>query len=119
MSGLVSQHMPNVGMKNAKAVNRPVNTRPVNTRTKLVKAMEYSESVDQGLYQSAVSSLQDQTSRMQGATWQSTVPNRQSNIDLVLNVSCEISDILYSSDGSKACDEYSNADWGGDIDDCK
>ena len=114
------------GMENAKTVNTPV-----DTSMKLVKGMKDSESVDQGLYQSAVGSLlylsggtrPDITYAVSKVAKYCAEPTKQhwlavkrimQYLKRTLN-----SGLLYSRDGSKDCVGYSDADWGGEIDDRK
>ena len=111
-----------IGMENCK----PVGT-PVDTSTKLVKSKEGQECVDQGMYQSAVGSLL----YLSGGT-------RPDIAYAVSNVAkfCEEHwtavkrimrylqgtlkyGLLYNKDSSSECVGYADADWAGDLDDCK
>ncbi|PIK49151.1 putative Gag-pol polyprotein [Apostichopus japonicus] len=114
------------GMENSK----PVST-PVEVSSKLVKATEESELVDQGLYQSIVGSL----------LYLSTMTRPDINF-AVCNVAKFTSEptkhhltavkrilrylrgtinygLLYTKDGSNECIGYSDADWAGDVNDRK
>ena len=115
-------------MENAK----PVST-PVDTGTKLVKATEESDSVDQALYQSAVGSLlylligtkPDITYAVSNVANFCANPSKQhwTAVKRILRYLKGTTGLgllsLYSKDGSKDCVGYSDADWAGDIDDQK
>ena len=115
-------------MENAK----PVST-PVDTGTKLVKATEESDSVDQALYQSAVGSLlylligtkPDITYAVSNVANFCANPSKQhwTAVKRILRYLKGTTGLgllsLYSKDGSKDCVSYSDADWAGDIDDQK
>ena len=109
---------------------KPVNT-PVDSSMKLVKATEEDECVDQKLYQSAVGSLlylstatrPDITYAVSNMAKYSAKPTKQHWIAVkrimrylkgTLNYG-----LLYSKDGSTECVGFSDADWGGDLDDRK
>ncbi len=113
-------------MENAK----PVNT-PVDASMKLVKMTEDLDSVDQGMYQSAVGSLlylsigmrPDITYAVSNVAKFCAKPNKQHwtavkrimrYLKGILNLG-----LLYSKDGSRDCIGYSDADWAGDLDDHK
>ena len=110
-------------MENAKTVNTPV-----NTSMKLVKATKDSESVDQGLYQSAVGSLlylsagtiPDITYAVSKVAKYCAEPTKQHWLAVKRYLKDTLNfGLLYSRDSSKDCVGYSDADWGGDIDDRK
>ena len=114
------------GMESAK----PVNT-PINPGMKLVKTTEDLDTIDQGLYQSAVGSLLYLSiGTRPGITYAvSNVakfcanPNKQhwtavKRIMRYLKGTLHFG-LLYSKDGSKECIGYSDADWAGDLDDRK
>lgn len=114
------------GMENAK----PVNT-PVDTSTKLVKATEDEDSVDQQLYQSAVGSLlylsvgtrPDITYAVSNVAKFSSLPTKEhwsgvKRIMRYLKGTVNLG-LFYNNKGSKKCIGYSDADWGGDLDDRK
>lgn len=114
------------GMENAK----PVNT-PVDTCTKLVKATEDEDSIDQQLYQSAVGSLlylsvatrPDITYAVSNVAKFCSYPMKEhwSGVKRIMRYLKGTVNfgILYNNQGSKKCIGYSDADWGGDLDDRK
>jgi len=114
------------GMENSK----PVRT-PVDTGTKLVKATDDEECVDQKLYQSAVGSLlylsvgtrPDITYAVSNVTKFSAKPTKQHWIAVKRIMRYLRGTIyyglLYSRNGSKKCIGYSDSDWAGDLDDRK
>ena len=111
------------GMSEAK----PVST-PVDTGTKLVKAMDDSSEVDQGLYQSAVGSLLYLSSRPRPdiayavsiVAQFSAKPTKQhwTAVKRILRYlqGTKNFGLLYSKEGSKECVGYSDVDWAGDLD---
>ena len=114
------------GMENSK----PVRT-PVDTGTKLVKATDDEECVDQKLYQSAVGSLlylsvgtrPDITYAVSNVAKFSAKPTKQHWIAVKRIMRYLRGTIyyglLYSRSGSKKCIGYSDSDWAGDLDDRK
>ena len=114
------------GMENVKAVNTPV-----DTSTKLMKAKEDEECVDQQRYQSAVGSLlylssstrPDITYAVSNVAKYSANPTKQHWIAVkrifrylkgTLNHG-----LFYSRNESTECVGFSDSDWGGDLDDRK
>ena len=114
------------GMENVKAVNTPV-----DTSTKLMKAKEDEECVDQQCYQSAVGSLlylssstrPDITYAVSTVAKYSANPTKQHWIAVkrifrylkgTLNHG-----LLYSRNKSTECVGFSDSDWGEDLDDRK
>ena len=114
------------GMESAK----PVKT-PVDTSTKLVKATESEESIDQQLYQSAVGSLlylsvgtrSDIAYAVSNVAKYSSHPTNKhwvavKQIMRYLKGTTDMG-LLYTKEGSSKCVGYSDSDWGGDLDDRK
>ena len=114
------------GMEHAK----PVNT-PVDSSTKLMKATDEDECVDQKLYTSAVGSLlylssatrPDITYAVSNVAKYCAEPTKQhwlavKRIMRYLKGTLNYG-LLYSQDGSATCVGFSDADWGGDLDDRK
>ena len=114
------------GMGNAK----PVKT-PVDTSTKLVKASEVEDSLDQRLYQSAVGSLlylsvatrPDITYALSNTAKFSSHPTAKhwtgvKRIMRYLKGTTNLG-LFYSKEKSSKCVGYSDSDWGGDLDDRK
>ena len=114
------------GMENVKTVNTPV-----DTSTKLMKAKEDEECVDQQRYQSAVGSLlylsnstrPDITYAVSNVAKYSANPAKQHWIAVkrifrylkgTLNHG-----LLYNRSESTECVGFSDSDWGGDLDDRK
>lgn len=114
------------GMENAK----PVKT-PVDTSTKLVKATEVEESVDQRLYQSAVGSLlylsvgtrPDIAYAVSNVAKFASHPTTKhwTEVKRIMRYLKGTSNLglLYSKNASSECVGYSDSDWGGDLDDRK
>ena len=110
-------------MGKAKAVSTPV-----DTSVKLVKASEDTNSVDQRLYQSAVGSLlylstgtrPDITYAVSSVAKYFGKPINKHWI-AVKRIMQHLQGfgLLYSKDGTNDCIGYSDADWGGDVDDLK
>ena len=106
---------------------KPVST-PVDTGTKLVKATDDSDEVNQGLYQSAVGSLLYLSSRtrpdiayaVSNVAQFSAKPNKQhwTAVKRILRYlqGTKNFGLLYAKEGSKECVGYSDADWAGDLD---
>ena len=114
------------GMENA----RPIST-PVDTGTKLTKATESSEPVDQSIYQSAVGSLLYLSTKTRpdiayainniarfcsNPTKEHWTATRRIFRYLRGTANCGL---LYKKTDSDALVGYSDADWGGDPDDLK
>ena len=114
------------GMEHAKAVNTPV-----DVSMKLVKASAEDECIDQKCYQSAVGSLlylstatrPDITYAVSNVAKFSANPTKQhwtavKRIFQYLKGTLNHG-LLYSKEGSADCVGFSDADWGGDLDDRK
>ena len=114
------------GMEHAKAV-----ATPVDPSVKLEKAKEDSEIFDQGRYQSAVGSLlylsigtrPDITYAVSNLARYCARPTKEHWLAikriiryLIGTLDCGL---FYCKDGSKKCIGFSDADWGGDINDRK
>ena len=114
------------GRENAKAIDTPV-----DPATKLVRAKEESESVDQQLYQSAVGSLlylpngtrPDITYAVSSVSRYCSKPTKQhwNAVQRIVRYLRDTLDfgLLYKRDGSADCIGYSDADWAEDINDSK
>ena len=113
-------------MENVKAVNTPV-----DTSTKLMKAKEDEECVDQQRYQSAVGSLlylssstrPDITYAVSTVVKYCANPTKQHWI-VVKRIFRYLKGtlnhgLLYSRNESNDCVGFSDSDWGGDLDDRK
>lgn len=112
------------GMNNAK----PVST-PADASTKLVKATDDSDEVDNGLYQSAVESLLYLSSRtrpdiayaVSNVAQFSNKPNKQhwTAVKRIMRYLQGTSNfgLLYTKEESNECVGYSDADWAGNLDD--
>ena len=110
--------------------SKPVRT-PVDTGTKLVKATDDEECVDQKLYQSAVGSRlylsvgtrPDITYDVSNVAKFSAKPTKQHWIAVkhIMQYSkgTMYYGLLYSRSGSKKCIAYSDSDWAGNLDDQK
>ena len=110
--------------------SKPVST-PVDTRTKLLKATDEDQCVDQQLYQSAVGSLlylsvgtrPDITYSVSTMARFSAKPTKQrwtalKRIMRYLKGTIDFG-ILFRSQGTKECVGFSDADWAGDLDNRK
>ena len=110
--------------------SKPVST-PVDTSTKLLKATDEDQCVDQQLYQSAIGSLlclsvgtrPDITYSVSTMARFSAKPTKQhwtalKRIMRYLKGTIDFG-ILYRSQGTKECVGFSDADWAGDLDDRK
>ena len=114
------------GMEHAKAV-----ATPVDPSVKLEKAKEDSEIFDQGRYQSAVGSLlylsirtrPDITYAVSNLARYCARPTKEHWLAIKRIIRYLIGTLdcgfFYCKDGSKKCIGFSDADWGGDINDRK
>jgi len=114
------------GMESVKHVKTPV-----DTSSKLVKATEVEDSVDQKLYQSAVGGLlylsvgtrPDIAYAVGNVAKFSSHPTTKhwTGVKRIMQYLKGTSNLglLYSKKGSSKCVGYSDSDWGGDLDDRK
>ena len=114
------------GMENSK----PIRT-PVDTSTKLVKAKDEDTCVDQQLYQSAVGSLlylsiatrPDIAYAVSNVAKFCAKPTKQHWVAVkrILRYlrGTHTFGLLYTKQVTKNCVGFSDADWGGDLNDCK
>ena len=109
---------------------KPVNT-PVDTAVKLMKATEEDECVDQKRYQSAVGTLlyfstatrPDITYAVSNVPKYSAKPTKQhwTAVKQIMRYLKGTSNygLVYSKDEQQECVSFSDADWGGDLDNRK
>ena len=113
------------GMENVKTVNTPV-----DTSTKLMKAKEDEECVDQQRYQSAVGSLLSVTfhktrhhicSKQRGKVLANPTEHHLTAVKCIFRYLKRTfnHDLLYRRNESTECVGFSDTDWGGNLDDRK